>query len=54
MLINTLLVLGTLAVIVSWVVAVALLRSDKFADTTIGQAPATNDYRTDVLAGSSV
>lgn len=54
MLINLLLVLGTLAVIGSWVVAVSLLRSDRFADTTIGQSPATNDHRTDVLAGSAV
>lgn len=54
MLINLLLVLGTLAVIGSWVVAVSLLRSDKFSDTTIGQAPATNDHRANVLVTSAL
>lgn len=54
MLINILLVLGTLAVIGSWVVAVRLLQSDKFSDTELGQAPATNSPRVDVLANSAL
>ena len=53
MLINIFLVLGSIAVIGSWAVAVVLLRSDKFAGTTTEQAPASTDHRTDVLAGSA-
>jgi len=54
MIINILLVLGTLAVIGSWVVAVRILQSDKFADTATGHAVTDSDRRNEVLASTTL
>jgi hypothetical protein len=54
MLINVLLVLGTLAVIGSWVVAVRILQSDKGAGTAVGQTLTDSNRRNEVLASTTL
>ena len=54
MLINLLLVLGTLAVIGSWVVAVRILQSDKFADTAADHTVTDSNRRNEVLASTTL
>jgi hypothetical protein len=54
MLINIVLVLGVFAVIASWVVAVRLISSDKFAGPAATSTPVDSTRRDDVLASTTL
>jgi len=53
MFLNLLLLLGIIAIIASWVVAVRLVQSDKFAGPVAGKVPAESSRGTDVLVSST-
>ena len=54
MLLNIVLIVGVLAVIASWVVAVRLVKSDKFSGPVAGGISAESSRRAHVLAGSTI
>ena len=53
MFLNLLLLLGVLAIIASWIVAVRLVQSDKFSGPVAGKTPAESIRRNDVLVSSA-
>lgn len=54
MLISIFLVLGTLAVVASWVVAVRLLQSDKFSGAVTGHTTTESNRRNEVMANTTL